>query len=153
MTKFINHVDHVAWISNIDTIDRNVEKLSRLFEVEFVGPRRSEELGFTMYLCWEAGLEMIAPHPQRTEFNRSMHEHLEARGEGPYAIIFGVRDLAKKRVWLDERGYAPSEAWGDDPSSPWSHKLKLKELDGGYHVNTRIIFSEIDYADGVVTTE
>lgn len=153
MTKFINRVDHVAWISSFDNIEKNVQHLSHLFEVEFQGPKHVNDLGFSVYLCWEGGLEIIAPHAERTEFNKPMHDHLANNGEGPYAFVFGVPDLAKKKKWLEENGYSPSEIWGDAENTPWAEKIVMRELDGGFHLRTQIIFSEIDYSDGVVTIE
>lgn len=151
--KLVNHIDHVTWVSRPETIAANVALLSKMFDVRFDEPRTSEEQGFTMYLCWEAGLEVVCPLPEVTSFNKTLHDRLASHGEGLISIVFGVRNLEETRKRLIDSGFQPGELWGNDPTSPWRDKVSIKEREIGMHFNTWMIFGEIDYEPGVVTID
>lgn len=151
--KFINRIDHVTWIFHQKNIDANVEYLARLFDVTFEPPRVSEEMGFVMYFCWEAGLEVVCPLADITPFNQTLHDYLALRGEGLMSVVFGVKDLQKTRERLARQGFEPGAVWENHPDSPWKDKVTIRECDMGVHLNTYTVFSQIDYADGVVTIE
>src|SRR5690606_24107721 len=90
MKKFFDHVDHVAWICHAENLEANVSKLSALCRVDFGEPSVRDDIGLTIYLSWEAGLEIVAPHPQRTPYNGLLHDRLAQRGEGMWGVVFGV---------------------------------------------------------------
>ena len=148
--KFVDHIDHVTWVSYPETIADNVALFSRLFDVVFDAPSVRNDMGFTVYLCWEAGLEIVCPHAAPTDFNQTLHDHLARHGEGMMSIVFGVRDLEATRLRLEQGGFAPGPLWGNAPGSPWVNKVNIKEREAGIHMNTWMIFGEIDYAEGVV---
>ena len=151
--KFVNHIDHVTWVFHQQNIARGVAHMERLFDVKFDEPRTDEDFGFTMYLCWEAGLEVVSPLPGVTDFNKTLHDYLADKGEGLMSIVFGVRDLEKTCKRLAADGFEPGEFWGNHPDSPWRDRVVIRESALGMHLNTYMIFGEIDYADGVVTIE
>lgn len=150
MKKFINHIDHVTWISRLDTLEANVAELERLSGAKLTRFQR-EDMGFVMYISWEAGLEVVAPMQNRTDFNQAMTEWLAARGEGIMGVVFGVDDLDKHKARLEALGYEVGPEMDDLPTSPWHHKLNLRERMGGMAINSTFILGDIDYADEVIT--
>ena len=107
-------------------------------------------MGFTMYLSWEAGLEIVSPHIQRTDFNAALHDRLDDKGEGILAVVYGVRDLERHKARLEKLGYAPGPLMDDHPDSPWHDKLVLAERIAGDFLGSWFIMGDIDYAEGVI---
>src|SRR6476659_11132280 len=99
MKKFVNHIDHVAWISRPENIEANVRKLEEMTGARLERFQR-EDMGVVMYISWEAGLEVVAPLPARTDFNAMIYETLETRGEGISSVVFGVRNLEAHKARL-----------------------------------------------------
>jgi len=151
MAKFINHIDHVAWICRRENLARNVEMLAMLCDVDFGEPAVRDDIGLTIYLSWEAGLEIVAPHDEVTEYNKLLHDRLEQRGEGMWGVIFGVEALEKARERARSLGYQPSPVVTESEDSPWRGKTVVKESRATEFLGTWLIFGEIDYAEGVVT--
>ena len=58
MKKFVNHVDHVAWISRPENLDANVAQLEKITGATLTRFSR-KDMGFTMCISWEAGLEVV----------------------------------------------------------------------------------------------
>lgn len=149
MKKFVNHIDHVAWISRPENIEANVRKLEEITGAKLERFQRAD-MGFVMYISWEAGLEVVAPLAERTEFNAMLHDWLETRGEGINSVVFGVRDLEAHKARLEKLGYTPGPLMDDHPDSPWHHKIKLHERVADDFLGSFFIFGDIDYADGVI---
>ena len=149
MQKFTNHIDHVAWISWPETLEANIAQLEKLAGAKLTRFER-KDMGFVMYINWEAGLEVVAPLPEPTEFNQWLREWLETRGEGVMSVVFGVRDLDKHKARLEALGFEVGPLMDDHPESPWHDKLKLWERLAGQAMNTNFILGDIDYADGVI---
>ena len=149
MKKFTNHIDHVAWISRADTVEANVARLEQLAEAKLTRFER-KDMGFVMYINWEAGLEVVAPLKEPTEFNKILRDWLDTRGEGVMSVVFGVRDLNKHKARLEALGFAVGPLMDDHPDSPWHHKLVLWERMAGDVMNSCFILGDIDYADGVI---
>ena len=53
MKRFVDHIDHVTWISRPETIEANVAELERLTGARLTRFER-QDMGFVMYLSWEA---------------------------------------------------------------------------------------------------
>ena len=149
MQKFINHVDHVAWLSRPENLDANVAQLERLTGATLTRFARAD-MGFIMCISWEAGLEVVAPMEQRTEFNGWLWSELEAKGEGVTSVVFGVKDLDAHKARLAKMGIEAGPLMDDHPDSPWHDKLVLWERVAGEAINTNIVLGDIDYAEGVI---
>jgi hypothetical protein len=108
------------------------------------------DMGFVMYLSWEAGLEVVAPMAARTEFNRALHERLDTQGEGLLGVVFGVKDLDRHKARLEALGMGLGPMMDDHPSSPWHEKLILRERVAPPVMNSWLILGDIDYADGLI---
>jgi hypothetical protein len=150
MKKFTNHVDHVAWISRPANLEANVAELERLADVKLTRFER-KEMGLVMYISWEAGLEILAPSAQPTQFNQPLRDWLDARGEGVMFVIFGVRQLEKHKARLEALGFEVGPLMDDHPDSPWHHQLVLRERVGGIVMNSCFVLGDIDYADAVIS--
>ena len=149
MQKFINHVDHVAWICRPENLDAHVEQLEKLTGATLTRFAR-KDMGFTMCISWEAGLEIVAPHDDRTDFNVWLWSELEAKGEGVTSVVFGVKDLDWHKSRLEKLGFEVGPLMDDHPDSPWHDKLVLRERIAGQAINTNIILGDIDYQDGLI---
>jgi hypothetical protein len=150
MKKFRNHVDHVAWISRPENIEANVAMLEKMADAKLTRFDR-HDMGFSMFISWEAGLEVVTPMPEAmTEFAQMLRDWLDARGEGVMSVVFGVKDLDKHKARLEGQGFAVGELLDDHPSSPWHDKLVLWERPVDVVMNTTFILGDIDYADDVI---
>ena len=149
MKKFINHVDHVAWLSRPENLDTNVAKLEQVTGAALTRFAR-KDMGFTMYISWQAGLEVVAPMEERTEFNEWLWSELDKKGEGVTSVVFGVKDLDAHKARLEAMGIEVGPLMDDHPESPWHDKLVLRERTAGEVMNTNIVLGDIDYADEVI---
>lgn len=152
MKKFVNHIDHVTWISRIENIEANVARLEMVTEAKLVRFERGD-MGFVMYLNWEAGLEVVAPLTERTEFNQALYDRLELHGEGLLGIVFGVENLEKHKEKLEAKGLQIGPLMDDLPTSPWHHKIVLRERAAPEVINSWVVLGQIDYQDDVIRFE
>src|ERR1700733_7260723 len=100
MKGFTNHVDHVAWISRPETLEVNAAELEKLPAAQLIRFER-EDMGFVMCIDWEAGLEVVSPMQEPTDFNKGLRDWLETRGEGVISVVFGVRELERHKARLE----------------------------------------------------
>ena len=149
MKKFVNHIDHVAWVSRLENLDANVAELERLANARLMRFRR-EDMGFIICVNWAAGLEVLAPLEQRTEVNQMMHDWLEQRGESVMFVVFGVAGLEAHKARLEAMGVDVGPLVEDDPASPWHDQLVLRERIAGTVMNSSFVLGDIDYADGLI---
>ncbi len=150
MKKFVNHVDHVAWVSRPETIEANVRELEKLSGARLTRFERAD-MGLVLYISWEAGLEVMAPSAYATEANQPLRDWLEQKGEGVIFVIFGVADLERHKARLEALGCEVGPLVDDHETSPWHHQLVLRERQAGLVMNTNFVLGDIDYADDVVT--
>jgi hypothetical protein len=152
MKKFINHVDHVAWICRYENVEEHVARLETLSGVTL---QRFERTEYGLYICanWESGLELLSPLPERTAFNGPLYDHLDAHGEGVYAVVFGVPDLEKHKDYLAAKGIEAGPEVDDHVDSPWHHKMVLRERHAGMFMSSCFVLGQIDYGDDVVRFE
>jgi hypothetical protein len=149
MKKFTNHIDHVAWISRPENLEANVAQLEKLADAKLTRFER-KDMGFVMYINWEAGLEVVAPLSEPTDFNQTLRDWLDTRGEGVMSVVFGVRDLDRHKARLEALGFEAGPLMDDHPDSPWHNKLVLWERVAGSVMNSCFILGDIDYADNVI---
>ena len=152
MKKFINHVDHVAWICRYENVAANVAKLEGLSGVKLQRFERTD-IGINICANWESGLELLSPLPERTEFNGGLYDHLDAHGEGVYAVVFGVPSLDKHKEYLEGRGIAVGPEVDDHVDSPWHAKMVLRERMTDPFLTSNFVLGQIDYRDDIVRFE
>jgi hypothetical protein len=150
--RFIQHVDHAVWISRLENIEAHVAMLETVTGAKLERFER-KDMGFAMYLDWEAGLEVVAPLPDRTGFNQALYERLESHGEGMLGVVFGVEDLERHREKLEAKGLVVGPLMDDHPDSPWHHRLVVRERAAPEAINSWIILGQIDYEDDVIHFE
>jgi hypothetical protein len=127
----------------------HIEQLEKLTGATLARFSRAD-MGFTMCISWEAGLEVVAPMEERTEFNTWLWSELETKGEGVTSVVFGVKDLDWHKNRLARMGIEAGPLMDDHPSSPWHDKLVLWERVAGQAINTNIVLGDIDYQDGLI---
>jgi hypothetical protein len=149
MKKFVNHIDHVTWIARLANVERHVAELEAVTDGKLVRFAR-EDMGFVMYIDWDAGLEVVAPMDARTPFNQGLHDWLDSRGEGLMGVVFGVDDLEAHKAKLEAKGMQVGPLMDDLPTSPWHHRLVLRERIAPQVLNSQIVLGQIDYADDVI---
>jgi len=150
--KIVDHIDHVVWISGPDNLAENVATLEAVANTKLTRFER-EDMGFIMYLSWEAGIELVCPMDKPTDFNAALKAHLETRGEGIIGVVFGVKNLDEHKARLAAIGITAGPEMNDLPTSPWHHKLTLRECMAGVVMNSWFILGDIDYTEGVVRFE
>ena len=71
------------------------------------GPAVTDASGLSVAASWEAGMEIVAPIPGRNEAPaQALRRFLETRGEGVFAVIMEVDDLAAADKIGMGKGYA-----------------------------------------------
>ena len=154
MNQNVNHVDHVVWITHLNNQAARVQELSKMFKAEFLGPREFPDMGMCIYVCWESGLEIVAPLNEDTPQANQLRKRLEERGEGFLAVVFGVPDIMAAREHVLKLGYTPSDVIEYAGQKPWSNKLEtFKEVIVTEFLGTLMAFGEITYSDGVFRTQ
>lgn len=150
MKKFINHVDHVAWLVRPENLETHLAQMERVTGATLRRFSRAD-MGFTICISWEAGLEVVCPHDERTEFNSWLWSELETKGEGVTSVVFGVKDLNWHKERLEKMGIPVGPLMDDHEDSPWHDQIALWErVVGEQVINTNIVLGDIDYADEVI---
>lgn len=149
MEKFTNHIDHVAWISRYETLEENLAALEARADARLMRYTH-EENGYVICVNWEAGLEVLAPLPGRTDYNGMMHDWLESRGEGVIFVAFGVSDLDKHAARLQAVGIDVGPHFEDRAETPWRDQLVLRERTAGMVMGSVFVLADIDYVDGLI---
>jgi hypothetical protein len=150
MKKFIDHLDHIAWISWPDTLNENIARLEQLSGVKLIRFDR-KDLGIIICVNWEAGLEILSYSEPATEFNRTLRDWLSSHGEGVMSVVFGVKDLDAHKQRLRWWGIDVGPLVGNDPASSWHEQLALRSRVAGDVLNTSFVLGDIDYADDLIT--
>lgn len=149
MKKFVNHIDHVVWICRLENVERHVAALEAITDAKLLRFERTD-MGFVMYLDWDAGLEVVAPMTEQSEFNQALHDRLKTHGEGLLGVVFGVENLEKHKERLEAKGMQIGPLMDDLPTSPWHHRLVLRERAAPEVINSWMILGQIDYQDDVI---
>lgn len=59
------------------------------------------EFGVAVAMAWDAGIELVAPLPEKPSHVRA---HLEERGEGLMGVVFAVEDVDASKTAAEELG-------------------------------------------------
>ncbi len=149
MKKFINHIDHVVWLSRLENADKNVAEIAAVTDGKFVRYER-DDMKTVLYIDWDAGLEVVAPMEEVNDFNRALHDRLESHGEGLLAAVFGVANLEKHKEKLEAKGMEIGPLMEDLPDAPWIERIILRERFAPEVAGSWMVLSEIDYQDDVI---
>lgn len=149
MKKFINHIDHVVWLSRLENAEKNVADLEAITDGKLVRYDR-DDMKTVLFIDWDAGLEVVAPMDEVIDFNRGLHERLESHGEGLLAAVFGVENLEKHKEKLEAKGMFVGPLMEDTPDVPWIERIILRERFAPEVAGSWMVLSEIDYQDDVI---
>jgi hypothetical protein len=149
MKKFINHVDHVVWLSRLENADKNVADLEAITDATFVRQDR-DDMKTVLFIDWDAGLEVVAPMSEVIDFNKGLHDRLESHGEGLLAVVYGVEDLEKHKAKLEAKGMYVGPLMEDTPDAPWIERIVLRERFAPEVAGSWMVLSQIDYQDDVI---
>ncbi|API59931.1 hypothetical protein BSL82_11930 [Tardibacter chloracetimidivorans] len=149
MKQFVNHIDHVAWVSHLETLEENAAQLSIISGVRFE-PFEREEWGIVGYFSPKSGIEIVAPMERETEFNVKFKERLQTSGEGVWGVIMGVRNLDQEADRLAAHGFALGPVMQGDSRDPWYDKVRLSERVVGTRMNCQFVVGDIRYSDDAI---
>ena len=150
MKQFVNHVDHAVYLSRWETVAANVASLEILTDAKMERCER-EDMGCVICVDWSAGLEIVAPMPQRNEINNALHERLESHGEGLLAIVYGVADLEAHKAKMEAKGFVIGPLMTGHSREPWYNRLLLRERFAPSVMNSWMVYSQIEYDDDLIS--
>ena len=151
MRKLVNRVDHVAYICEYANISAHVARMEQVLDITLEHFDRSD-MGIVVYYNMAAGIEVVAPLPERGAANAGFYARLESGGEGLLGIVFGVRNLDDHKARLEAMGHAVGEMI-DQSHSPWRDKVVLRQRMIPSLVNCPTFLGENDYADDMLEVE
>lgn len=135
-------VNHVCLIYYPENVERAVAALERFLGVPF--PEiRAKASGFRVWMNLDAGLEILAPVGRAGDVGAvgavaeridSLYQHLDTRGEGQWAVVFGVADLDEAVERAADAGAVPGARWEGAPAdvSPLYERFEEQEI-GEFH--------------------
>lgn len=104
MQQQIDHVSHVCFIYRRENFAAAMAEFSRALGIsDWDGPVELPTLGLLQAQSVSAGIEIIAPLQEGTLFD----DHLHARGEGFFALTYGVADVRQAAAQAQARGVPP----------------------------------------------
>ncbi len=149
MKKFVNHVDHAVYLSKWENLDANIARLELLTDSKIERCVR-DDMGCAICVDWSTGIEVVSPTPERGPANDALHARLESHGEGLLAVVYGVPDLDAHMAKLKAKGVELGPLMETDPCEPWFDRIVLRERFAPGFLDSWMVFSQIDYADGVI---
>ena len=140
----IQRIDHIVMVAEPENVESAAKTYAKLFDIEWEGPFDAEEVGLRCYVCWDAGLELVAP------FDKSkmpdMAAFLATHGEGIYRVVFGVSDREAALARAESMGLEVlfrSDALKSNPI--WKDRFARIDLSGITPVHgVRISFGQIE---------
>jgi hypothetical protein len=126
MPQITNRIDHVAWMVKPENHDASVEKLEKLLGVTFEADDGGPDFGLRITWSWTAGLEVLSPCGDRAIPHCEMAwKFLEAKGEGLFAMVFGVKDVVGTIEHAKSLGYTPSPLLSLPPTTKdWRQRVQ-----------------------------
>ncbi len=92
MQQQINHVSHVCFVFKLENLPIAQREFGKAFGItEWDGPTEIPEWGIRLVQSVSAGIELLAPTTD--DSNNMFVNHLRLKGEGFFALTFGVADV------------------------------------------------------------
>ena len=151
MRKLVNRVDHIAYICEYANITAHVAEMEKVLDIKLEHFDRSD-MGLIVYYNMAAGIEVVAPLPERSAANAGFYARLAGQGEGVLGVVFGVKDLDSHKARLEAMGHALGEMI-DQSHSPWRDKVVLRQRMAPSLVNTIMMLGQNDYAEDMLVVE
>ena len=125
MPQITNRIDHVAWMCRPENHDAYVDKLAKLFDIEFEADDGGPEFGLRLTWSWSAGLEVLSPVGTELPYAKMCWQYLEKRGEGLFAVVMGVNDVERSIERARALGYQPSPLlYLPKTDKPWLKRVQ-----------------------------
>jgi hypothetical protein len=124
--QITNRIDHVAWMCRPENHDAYVEKLSKLFRMEFEADDGGADFGLRITWSWSAGLEVLSPATDESNPLAKMGwDFLAKKGEGLFAVVMGVKDVQETISHARSLGYEPSGLFSlPETTKPWRERVQ-----------------------------
>jgi hypothetical protein len=107
MQQQINHVSHVCFIYSRINLPKAMEKFGKALGInDWDGPIEIPDFGILQAQSVKAGIELLAP---LDEEEGPFAEHLRTKGEGFYALVYGVADVRSAAEQAAKAGIAVVE--------------------------------------------
>jgi hypothetical protein len=101
----VGRVGLVVLACHLANLDNTVALLSQSLDVhDWEGPADLPLFGLRNAVSYDSGLEVVAPLDDQS----ALSAHLRDRGEGVYAVVFGVGNLAEAVRHATAHGLAPA---------------------------------------------
>jgi hypothetical protein len=95
MQQNVQRISHVSLLYRPENFERAIERFKDVLGIDdFDGPYDLTDFGIRFCVSWRSGIELISPIAAD---DGPYWDHLRTRGEGLYALIFGVKDLRAAR--------------------------------------------------------
>jgi hypothetical protein len=122
MQQQVNHVSHVSFIYTRQNLPAAKLDFEHAFQItDWDGPTEIRSLGVVQIISMSAGIELIAPLGDE---NNPFAQHIRDKGEGFFALVFGVADVRAAGERAKGLGLGLLET---EDGSPW--------IMDGLHVN------------------
>jgi hypothetical protein len=100
----VDHVSHVCFIYRKENFATAVQQFAAALGIsDWDGPQELPYFGVLQTQSVSAGIEILAPLQDGTVFD----EYLRTRGEGFFALIYGVANVRKAAAEAEARGILP----------------------------------------------
>ena len=104
MQPQINHVSHVCFIYRKENFAKAKQQFGDALGItDWDGPQELPYFGVLQTQSVSAGIEILAPLQEGTQFD----DYLQTRGEGFFALIYGVEDIGKAVRRAQDKGIEP----------------------------------------------
>lgn len=104
MQQQVDHVSHVCFIYRPENFHAAIKQFSDAFGIDdWDGPAKLPYFGILQTQSVSAGIEILAPIEEGTQFS----DYLSRHGEGFFALIYGVRDVEAAARKAMEKGIEP----------------------------------------------
>ena len=125
MPQITNRIDHVAWMCKPENHDAYVDKLSKLFNIEFEADDGGPDFGMRITWSWSAGLEVLSPAGEDLPPSQMGWNFLKKKGEGLFAVVMGVDDVEDTIAHARTLGYNPSDLFSlPKTEKPWRQRVQ-----------------------------
>lgn len=139
MKQQVHHVSHVSFVYRLENFHAAQDEFARAFGIDdWDGPVEVPAFGILQSLSVSTGIELLAP---LYEEGNAFADHIREKGEGVFAVIFGVADLREAARAAKERGIGMKTnpdgtpmiidgmtiCGGQPPFASWHDKLKRYE--------------------------
>jgi hypothetical protein len=155
MRQNIEHVDGLIWVCHPETMQENIERLEQLTGSSFAERYSNDRFGAYIYVCAPTGMHVMAPmRGTSARLAQALAARLEAHGEGVFAVLYGVADIAAATARIRRLGYEPSELMLGTPDGPWAAEVgKMRGIAACQVLGTTFIYAEVEYHDHVFSVE